>query len=217
MGVGFSFSQGLRDIREVRNAAVGHPTDHRGSFHHVISRATLSHRGFTLWTTEANGETTHQDIALVELIAVQCTEVSQALEDVIDTLRAEENAHRARFRDQPLSDSFRPTAGYALEKLSDELREGRGLGEWGRTVIQEDLERFSASLTQRGLDVDAMPVLHADVSEVRGTLKVLGDALESGERLDAARLVPLLYHLRGRLREFKSVAQEIDAEYKLDA
>ena len=77
----YTFSQELRDIREVRNCAVGHPArrDRPRTESFGIVRTSLSQQGFTLYSFDWSHATTRQNISFPELIDRQTEEVCHAL------------------------------------------------------------------------------------------------------------------------------------------
>lgn len=90
--IGFSYevSKGLKSIRKLRTKAIGHPTkkgwdENTESF--GISRATLSHEGFTLYSFDFNRPDNFQPIRFQELISAQSTAVAQAIEQMINHLQ----------------------------------------------------------------------------------------------------------------------------------
>ena len=102
----------LKEIREIRNDIVGHPTkrDQRKgqptSYHH-ISRMTLSQSGFTLasfFSNDLRPQFRHIDIS--ELVVEQRKFISAILTTLINSLEAEDKAHREKFRIEKLASLF---------------------------------------------------------------------------------------------------------------
>jgi hypothetical protein len=90
--------EALREIRELRNEAVGHPTgkklDKDGgiiSFHH-IARVTLSKEGFQLLTTYSNIDVIDsKDVDLHRIVRTQMSYTSQFLSEILEKLKQEQS------------------------------------------------------------------------------------------------------------------------------
>jgi hypothetical protein len=89
--------EALREIRELRNEAVGHPTEKKIdkdggsiSFHH-IARVTLTKEGFQLLTTYSNMDVIDsKDVDLHGIIRTQTTYVLQYLSEILEKLKQEQ-------------------------------------------------------------------------------------------------------------------------------
>lgn len=86
--VPFSPDETLREIRDVRNDSVGHPSNRRGgqSFHY-IGPFSISRRGFQLMSVPASGGPTFREIDLFALAARQNDSMGDALEELLKLLR----------------------------------------------------------------------------------------------------------------------------------
>lgn len=84
----------LKEIREVRNRSVGHPTDQgrnpRKTFN-LITRDSIGHQGFELGTTYADGSPNQSKcVNLPRLIETQRNIFAPVLFDVIESVGGEE-------------------------------------------------------------------------------------------------------------------------------
>ena len=84
----YAFSQELRDIREVRNCAVGHPArrDRPRTESFGINRTSLSQQGFTLYSFDWSQTAMRRSISFPELIDRQTEEVCHALAKMTEHL-----------------------------------------------------------------------------------------------------------------------------------
>ncbi len=92
IGISYEFPKDLKYIRKIRNEAIGHPTkkgwnENTNSF--GISRISLCHEGFTLYSFDQDHADNFKPIRFQDLISEQTTAVSQAIEQMILHLRSE--------------------------------------------------------------------------------------------------------------------------------
>ena len=123
----------LQELREIRNDAVGHPTNRRGgkSFSH-ISRPLMSKAGFELMTFEPNElAPMSRSVRLKSLLEKQHAQLEEALAALVQALRQEEIEHRQQFRDEKLVALFPPVLSYYFEKVSEAVQGSRFMRVWG--------------------------------------------------------------------------------------
>lgn len=112
------------EIRDIRNAATGHPTDikiggNQNAFG-FMSRVTLSSYGFKLMKTypEKSGVDESRNISVPHLIATQKIILMKILDDVIETLKEEDAEHKMKFTGKTLTSVFQ-NVDYFFSKLSE--------------------------------------------------------------------------------------------------
>lgn len=114
----------LREIRELRNDAIGHPTkrDVKKNNHsfHYISRCTLSKKGFQLLSTNSNSDD-HQcrNILIDDVLGIQSQFAEGLLTEILNHLKADENSHREKYMNDKLKEIFHPTLDYSFEKVRE--------------------------------------------------------------------------------------------------
>jgi hypothetical protein len=112
----------LKDIREVRNASVGHPTrlERKGrkelSAHGIIHN-TMTKNGFDLLSYPRPKDKVFTHVSVRDLIEKQRAETVRILSEVVNDLIEQEKAHRDKFRDIKLVKAFAQIS-YAFEKNS---------------------------------------------------------------------------------------------------
>lgn len=82
VGLPYKLPEELLTIREIRNKAIGHPTDRTKG----IIQLTLSHEGFTLYSFDCSRPETSQPIRFAELIEAQSAAVIQCIDKIIHYL-----------------------------------------------------------------------------------------------------------------------------------
>lgn len=215
----------FKDIRQARNASVGHPTKQGGKktglYAHTISRVTMSKRGFQLVSfSDQYKHATFTDIEIAALIEKQRKEVVRVLGEVVNELKNEDAEHKATHRDTKLSQPFHHEL-YAFEKISEGLSSKRelSLAKWGAEHLQKILDDFENLLKVRGLTVETYVGIKYNYEQIAYPLGELRKFL-SGEKSEipnneAARVYEDA--LRGYFEELYEMAQELDNEYSEDA
>src|SRR5260370_29519590 len=125
----------LKDIREVRNASVGHPTNlnRKGVLSaHGIVQNSMRKDGFDLLSYPEKDGKMFQHVPVLELIEKQRAEAVRILSEVVEDLREQEREYREQFREIKLRAVFNGVS-YAFEKIFEEVRPGSTfiMGSWG--------------------------------------------------------------------------------------
>jgi hypothetical protein len=203
----------LAELREIRNASIGHPTkqDHKKptAYSH-ITQMTMSIHGFDLLTFKADGNYERRRVDLPKLVAEQRQAIGDILLKVTDVLKMERESHKARFRMDKLAEFFPDTMSYYCEKVGEGVSGGGVAGSACLTAIKDAFFGFRAAALERNpglaeqLDYGYATIDHAIASLAR--FLGVGD----GDPLTARIFVD---HLSSRLAEMRALAQEIDDEY----
>jgi hypothetical protein len=208
----------LKDIREARNASVGHPTQlkrHGTLSTHGIVQNSMGKEGFDLLSYPDPSGKLFQHVPVRQLIEQQRAETARILTEVIDELRAKEEAHRAQFREAKLVEAF-SLASYAFEKIFEGIRRRSiSLDQWAVDHLQQTLDDFEKQLQQRGLSIqiyDSIQYLYDEIAHPLAELKkyILRQQSEILSDKSAVVFAEALHGYFDRLRE---MAGEIDEEY----
>lgn len=157
----------LEEIREFRNDVTGHPTrrdrDRKRpspSFHAII-RMSVGTDHLEVLSSFPDGHTELRPFILTEIISDQKLFVSEMLGNVVAVLKADEGAHREKFRMERLADLFGGQRTYAIEKIheaaGETFRPGlstHALGVWGVERLQGICTSFREALEQRGSQIE---------------------------------------------------------------
>jgi len=213
-----AFNDVLKDIREVRNASVGHPTrmERKGVLSaHGIVQNSMRKEGFELLSYPEKPKMLWY-VPLRELIQKQRAEAIHILSEVVEELRDQERAHRLQFREVKLMEVFR-LVGYAFEKISEELGRDSGpmLCNWAVDHLQECLVRFEKLLNERGLTLDTYDVVEYLYDEIKHPLTELAKFLrrEPSEVLSNKSAAVFAQALQTYFDRLRHIAGEIDEEY----
>lgn len=209
----------LQEIREVRNSSVGHPTKRGGEIRsHFISRITMSKAGFQLLTVRPNrGPAEFRSISIPTLIATQRTQLVEVLNQVLKTLRARDEEHKAMFRDKKLADAFPGTINYYFEKLFESVH-GNMSPEFGGMhvkLVREAIDRLKAGLAERGC-TGAYDSVEYHIALAEYPLAELTSyfADPKKSRLNAQDANIFVHFLQDQVSELRTMAAEIDGSYQ---
>jgi hypothetical protein len=215
-----------KEIRSVRNCAIGHPTVQGNvnsrktpgvqmSYH--ISQPSMRNGGFTLMTTYADGSHTFTEVSLFDLIEKNRAMVERILQRVKDELEAAEMEHRKQFRSEKLVDIFSATLDYQFEKVYEGVRKlGTGYGDFGKLslkIIVENVRAFRDALTTRGV-LNPSGDLEYYLAEVEYPLGELEAYFEGNGSLKDVRAASIFTHfLQDKMHGLLKLAKEVDEEY----
>ena len=209
----------LKDVREARNASVGHPTrlKRKGTLStHGIVQNSMDKDGFDLLSYPTKDDTIFQHIPVRELIGKQRAETLRILTEVINGLREQEEAHRAQFRNTKLAGAF-TLVSYAFEKIFEETRgdSARLLSLWAVGQLRQSLDEFAISLTKRGLRIDTYDSIEYVYEEIEHPLAELTKFVsrQSSEILSDKTALVFAEALQGYFERLRHMAGEIDEEY----
>lgn len=209
----------LKDIREARNASIGHPTQmgRKGALStHGIVQHSMRKEGFELLSYPKKNDETFEHVPVQELIEKQRAEAARILSEVVEELRQQEEVHRAQFRGIKLLKAFNQVS-YAFEKIFEEVHRDSGpiLSNWAVDHLRKSLEDFERLLKKRGLAVDSYDSIKYLYDEIAHPLTQLskfvkGEPSEVLSNKSAAVFAEALQHYFGELTD---IAREIDDEY----
>jgi hypothetical protein len=216
---GIRLNDVLKDIREARNASVGHPTrlDRKGVLSaHGIVQNSMCKDGFDLLSYPERDGKMFQYIAVRELIEKQRAEAVRILSEVVEELREQEEVHRTRFREVKVMAVF-DQVSYAFEKLFGEARQDSTLtlGNWAVDHLRKSLNDFETLLKARGVGIDSYDSIEYLYDEIEHPLTELTKFArrEPSEILSNKSAVVFAEALRSYFDELRHIAGEIDQEY----
>lgn len=210
----------LKEIRDIRNDSIGHPTK-RGNYksYHFISRNTITKSGFQLFSNYENSKTRIRDISIISLIKEQRKYLSKALEKVIDSLIAEEKAHKEKFKMEKLENIF-SNSQYYIEKIFEAIwkPEDAILGQMHIKLVKKNIEKLKESLQNRGIEIDTYDsikniykLLEYPIIELE--LYFNGILAKEEPRINEKEAYIFAYFINDHLLQLKEIAKEIDDEY----
>lgn len=213
-------SEKLKQIRLLRNAAIGHPTKQnrtpdRHTYHNYISRITLSKQGFTLMQSYDQGRTKFLDIELYPIINDQLDEIRSEYETIAKKLKEADKMHKEKYKANLLIDIFHSGMGYSFEKIAQGIYSPNSSNtQFGLSMlrsVKKTYLKFEAALKERG-DIDSYK--QYDLDEYKHALSKLEAYLDGGEH-GMSKSDAHIYHfyIKEQHKHFEQIAKEIDADY----
>lgn len=218
----FNASKVLLDIRNMRNAAIGHPTkqDHKGQrYYNFISRISMTKNGFDLLR---HSRPEQYDVMRVDLTVAtkdQLQEIAQLFQKIVAQLEEVDRVHKERFEENPLENIFHSAMGYFIEKIGQGIYShsygDREFGHRNVRLVRETYEEFKTALQERNelnsyTEFDLDEYFHA-LRKLDGYLGGTDNTLEEAD----ARIY--LSYLRHEHDHFVQIAKEIDEGYRARA
>jgi hypothetical protein len=212
--------KGIRDIREVRIESIGHPTEKRtngGHSYHFISRVTMHKEGFQLMSCRPNKQFEFKNINIPGLIVKQRQAISGTLNQGLDELKKQEQAHKEKFKNESLAETLGKNQRYIVSKVWESIHSDQypaSVGLMHIELIQESLESFKQALEKR------------DLWGAYGSIKYIYEELQyplsevekyfRGEDVTASprkRAEVNFFFIDKHLEELEQIAKEIDEDY----
>lgn len=219
LNMSYTQDPSLKNIREIRNDSVGHPTKRGGGHsYNFISRITLGSQGFQLMTINRDRpQPRFKDVNVPELIATQRDVFVDVLDNVIKTLENEEMEHRKKFAGKKLADAFHPTS-YFLSKIFEAILDPRWghalLGEDHVSLILESIEAFKNGLKDREI-LEAYAGVTDTLEEVDYPLQELRTYFRNRAEthINEKDAYIFAHFVSTQIQELCQIAEEIDEEY----
>ncbi len=209
----------LKEIREIRNDTVGHPTkrdQQKGkpvSYHH-ISQTTLNKSGFTLASYFSDGsQVQFRDIKISELIVEQNRFISTILATLASNLEAEEKAHKEKFRMEKLLEIFPGTSDYHLEKLFEGVirDDYADFADGMLDLVINMVTKFREAVGRRNMDFYER--LQDEYELIEHATTNLRKYYRGDTRVEKSAARIYVIFLKHQIDELKDYAKEIDDEY----
>lgn len=211
----------LKDIRDIRNDSIGHPTK-RGNYksYHFISRVTIKKSGFQLISNYENSKTTVRDISVIDLIKEQREYLSEIFKKIINDLKAEEKAHKEKFKMEKLEAVFPDTFSYYIGKIFENIGKSdrAQLGLMHVKLVKGVMDKLKESLQKRGIEIgtydsikDLYELLEYPITELELYFNRL--IAEKEPRINDKTAYIFAYFIREHLSQLKEIVKEIDDEY----
>jgi len=223
--INFSNFQELKTVRDIRNDAIGHPTkrEHKKPVsYHYLSRATLNYEGFQLLSFYSDGSHKFKDINTSKCIADQNSSINFILKSIINKLRAEEMAHKKKFKDEKLEELFPKTTHYYFEKIYESISNPKNfppdLGLLHLNLILDAIKNLQKKLAKREIDWEISPCIKDTYEQMEYPLSKLEDffqCLKDGKSPSINEKDACIFwrDARQRFDEFIQIARGIDEEY----
>lgn len=215
----FELTDTLKEIRNFRNASIGHPTkqDQKGMrYYNYISRISMSKAGFDLMRSSGDRDHSFVHVNISQACSDQLDGIIEAYCKITEKLEETDRMHKEKFKDTPLSDVFHSAMGYFFEKISQGIHaHSYGDRDFGHThvrLVRETYEKFKSALEERN---ELNEYTEFDLNEYFHALGKLDEYLSGGETsMEQADARIYLSYLRHEHKHFVTIAKEIDEDYQ---
>ena len=208
----------LKNIRELRNFSIGHPTLTRRkgkNYFNYISRFSLSKKGFDLQTFFQETGYSLQYIDLHQLMTTQLNEVQNEYDKLLEFLKMKEKQHIENFKEHLLADNFHNSFSYYFEKIIQAISNpGYGNLEFGKSMlmlVRDHYKKFQSQLEERNEITDMITYDLATYNHAIDQLLNYFDGKKGDFTEQDARI--FFKYLRLVHKDFVQIAQEIDEDY----
>jgi len=209
----------LQEIREIRNASIGHPTFNERNPekrpYHFIVHVSLAPGGFDL-QSHSDVDSHHRQVNCYQLIDGQRQSFLKVLGAAEEELKSKDADHLRQFSGDSLAarlsgaDDYMEKVFEAIERT--ELRE-LALGVLGG--IENMLSDFQKALETRGSDLNTYYGIKHTHVQTTYPIPKLKEHLSGTDLVEAEAVYIFAKHLRDQLDKLRLMAQEIDAEYQV--
>ena len=212
---------GLKDIRDLRNDIIGHPTKRGGSkpSYHGIIRLSMRTDSFQILSIDALGTTKRREINLSEVVRNQQDLIGGALDAIIKALEQDVNKHKQKFKGSSLEAIFTADMDYYLEKMREGTRDSTSLpvAQASFEAVHNMLNSFKVALQDRELDIDTYPGVYDVWEELQYPLGVLGRYFnletEKGFIPENQTANIFVWYVGQKMDDLREMAREIDIDY----
>jgi hypothetical protein len=205
--------QSLTEIREIRNASIGHPSkqDHiTPTAYNHITRISMSIHGFDLLTFKADGSYESRRVELSKLIEEQRQAIVNILLKVTNELKNERESHKARFRMHKMVQFFPSELSFYCQKVGESIVNGNNVGLTGIAFIKRSFVGFRDAAIERNPSMIVQ--LDLEYTTINHAIAYLEHYLNTSDGdLKTARI--FIEHLNSRIVEICKWAKEIDGDY----
>jgi hypothetical protein len=210
----------LKDIREIRNAAVGHPTKFRRkgeTYYYHLSRISIKKKGFELLQYKDSNSTEFLKIDVLTSIKKQLNAIIENYNSIVEKLEKVDEMHKDKFRDNMLQDIFHSGMGYSFQKIAAAIDthspRDRDWGLKNLEIIIEVYEEFSSALSKRN---EINDFTEHDLQEYFNALNKLNKFLSGkNNSMDKSDAYIYEYYIKNKNEHFISIAKEIDESYQV--
>lgn len=206
----------LEKIRNIRNEAIGHPTNKGGgkSFHY-ISRMTIEKNGFDLLSSFSDKDDIYKEVKIIDVINIQLKIIVENLKILLEVLEEKEMEHKNKFKDVKLSD-FLKGSDYSIQKIFEALyTEDVGRKSFYISLINPLKEEY-LKIEKELQDREILPndFWDDELGRIKYTVDSLVDYFTDNQRnFTSIDIFIFLSYLRNQNKELLEELKNIDEEY----
>ena len=216
--VDYEISDNLKKVREIRNAAIGHPTklNRKGeTYHYHLSRPSLNKDSFKLLQYSQSDSVRFLNVDINLTIKDQLNEIVKKYSSIVEKLILMDKEHKEKHRNNKLQDIFHSGLGYSFQKIASGIEAHTdGDKDWGYRnleIVIDVFKEFKEELIERN---ELNNYIEYELNEYFHALNKLEEYF-NGETEWMEKPDAHIYHeyIFRKHDHFVSVAKEIDEAY----
>lgn len=203
-------------IRELRNDAIGHPTNrNRGNSFHYISQISISKNSFTLASYfPKSTKSESREIMVKDLEIQQEKNAIKILNDVINLLEQELISHRAKFKNSKLKDIVPQVLFYSISKIYEGIYSNYPLAKMKFDIIIEAYEKIKKGINERYGSYEVLPGVKDVFDKLDHIVTKLQDWFSKNNIYQNKDAEIFVDALKNRFKELIEMLDGIDDEFK---
>ena len=221
--------QVLKEIREIRNQSVGHPTSYRRKnteSYYAISRSSLSSDSFDMM--EYNNQELKRQITpvyTIRLLSDNEALIVQILKDLKSKLEVDIDKHKGQFCDKHLATFFRESLDYTCQTIwagamGSSSENDRHVAAGAVKAIEGMLCEVRKALSERGKPPEAwsgMDLVWDELQYPMMAIRAFYCKEDNGIRVPEPEDVRIFaLYVKSKLHELREICLEIDKYYDND-
>ena len=220
LGLKMEFSKNMKRMREIRNNAVGHPTNrtrNKGKTvsHNYIIRMSLTHKTFEIHLVHQEERKTEETyVDLHELINTHHMEILEIIGEICAYLTNCEKEYKTIHQNDLLSNCFPSSLDYHIRKINEVINTDRNLAQNNFTQVYNSFVDFNTIKEKRDDIKDNEPI-NSLIAEIEFPITKLYNYFNEEIGLEEAEIDIYCFYLDHKFRELVEIAKEIDDEMVL--
>lgn len=202
----------IKDIRDIRIRAVGHPVGGKGS-NHFFTRYTVSKFGFELLGYDQVGDRTSTKVDLPSLIKKNSIALHDCMSDLVNHMKIEDEKHKEKFMEDSLEKLFKNSV-YFSSKLFEGVSGRSSNGMEGLTGIKYVIEEFCTSLKNLSAHFDKSGFILHDIPRLKYALGKFEEYVQGNESKSEDDAYILARFIQVELKMLEDIAKEIAEKYE---
>jgi len=208
----------LEKIRNIRNEAVGHPTNKGGgkSFHY-ISRMTIEKSGFHLLSSFSDKDDIYKEVKTINIINIQLKIIVEDLNVLLKELGEKEMEHKNKFKEVKLED-FLKGSDYSIQKIFEALYSEDESKKSFYISLINPLKEGYLNIEKELKDREILPndFWDDELEKVKYIFGCFGDYFTDNKRsFTSVDIFIFLSFLRSKNKELLNELKNIDEKYEV--
>ncbi|WP_439182247.1 hypothetical protein [Carboxylicivirga taeanensis] len=202
-------------VRELRNDSIGHPTKRgKDKSFHFIARYSISNGHFRLMSHYSDlNKHLFRDVKIQELKDKQENSVVGILDNVIELMEKEYEAHKKQFTDNKISELTNGIS-YSISKVYEGIYNSYPLAEMNFSIIKSTIESVKEQIIKRYGKISALQGVEDVIRRIDYILERMNVWISEDNLLNNYDAEVFMDSFSDRVVELETMLKEIDEEFK---